>query len=54
MFADSTRRDEVLYYLGRAYIEDGQAAKGREIFGQLVHDFPGSSYASDANKVLQP
>src|SRR5665647_389942 len=53
MFSDSTRRDEVLFYLGKAYLKDGQNTKGREIFGQLVRDFPGSSYASDANKVLQ-
>ena len=52
MFADSTRRDEVLYYLGRAYLEDGQKAKGREIFGQLASEFPGSAYISDANKAM--
>ena len=54
MFSDSTRRDEVLFYLGKAYLKDGQNTKGREIFGQLVRDFPGSSYASDASKALQP
>ncbi len=52
MFADSTRRDEVLYYLGRAYLEDGQKAKGREIFGQLASEFPGSAYIADANKAM--
>ena len=52
MFADSARRDEVLYYLGRAYMEDGQKAKGREIFGQLVREFPGSAYIADAKKAM--
>lgn len=52
MFTDSARRDEVLYYLGRAYLEDGQKAKGREIFGQLAREFPGSAYITDANKAM--
>lgn len=52
MFADSARRDEVLYYLGRAYLEDGQKAKGREIFGQLAREFPGSEFIAEANKAM--
>lgn len=52
MFTDSTRRDEVLYYLGRAYLEDGQKTKGREVFGQLAREFPGSAYIADANKAM--
>ena len=52
MFADSARRDEVLYYLGRAYLEDGQKAKGREVFGRLAREFPGSAYIADANKAM--
>ena len=52
MFADSARRDEVLYYLGKAYLEDGQKAKGREVFGQLAREFPGSTYIVDANKAM--
>jgi outer membrane protein assembly factor BamD len=52
MFADSARRDEVLYYLGKAYMEDGQKEKMREVFGRLVREFPGSEYSSDAGKTL--
>lgn len=52
MFADSARRDEVLYYLGKAYLEDGQKAKGREVLGQLVRDFPASAFIVNANKAL--
>jgi outer membrane protein assembly factor BamD len=51
-FADATRRDELLYYLGRAYLEDGQKSKGREVFAQLAKDFPGSAYIADANKAM--
>ena len=53
MFTDSARRDEVLYYLGRAYLKDGQKAKGREAFEQLAREFPGSSFIADANKALE-
>jgi outer membrane protein assembly factor BamD len=53
MFTDSARRDEVLYYLGRAYLKDGQNAKGREVFGQLAREFPGSAYIADANKAME-
>lgn len=52
MFADAARRDEVLYYLGRAYLEDGQKSKGRETFAQLAREFPGSPFIADANKAM--
>lgn len=51
-FPELLRRDEVLYYLGRAYLESGQKTKGREIFGRLFREFPASSYIGDANKVM--
>jgi outer membrane protein assembly factor BamD len=54
MFADSARRDEVLYYLGKAYLEDGQKEKGREVLGRLIKEFPGSAYIADANEALNP
>jgi outer membrane protein assembly factor BamD len=52
MFSDAARRDEVLYYLGKAYLEDGQKEKGREAFGQLIRDFSGSPFIADANNML--
>ena len=52
MFAESARRDEVLYYLGKAYLEDGQKEKGREILGQLIREFPASKFIADANKAM--
>ena len=51
-FADFARRDEVLYYLGKAYLKDGQKAKARETFGQLVREFPASAFAAEAKKAL--
>ncbi len=52
MFADTTRRDEVLFYLGKAYLEDGQKAKGLEVFGQLIKEFPTSSFIVEAKKAM--
>jgi len=52
MFSDTTRRDEVLFYLGKAYLEDGQKEKGLEVLGQLIKEFPGSSFIADAKKAM--
>ncbi len=52
MFSDLARRDEVLFYLGKAYLEDGQKAKSRETFNRLISDFPGSQYFADAKKIV--
>jgi len=52
MFPDTARRDEVLYYLGKAYMEDGQKAKAQELLGQLTREYPGSVHCADANKIL--
>lgn len=51
-FPDQARRDEVLYYLGRAYLENGEKAKGREFFGRLAKEFPASPFIADANKAM--
>ncbi|MDD5284500.1 MAG: outer membrane protein assembly factor BamD [Desulfuromonadaceae bacterium] len=48
-FPNQARLDEVLYYLGKAYLKDGQQSKGREAFGQLSREFPKSPFISDAN-----
>ncbi|MBV5339730.1 MAG: outer membrane protein assembly factor BamD [Deltaproteobacteria bacterium] len=53
MFPDAARRDEVLYYLGKAYLEDGQQEKGREVLGKLLKELPGSAYAADASKAMR-
>ena len=53
MFTDTARRDEVLFFLGKAYLEDGQKAKGREVFDRLIREFPGSTFIADANTALE-
>lgn len=52
LFTDSARRDEVLYYLGKAYLQDGQKEKARETFNQLIKDFPTSAYNTDATRAV--
>jgi len=52
-FPGFARTDEVLYYLGKAYLKDNQKEKGREVLGRLVKEFPGSKYIADANKALK-
>lgn len=51
-FSDLPRHDELLYSLGVAYLGDGQKSKGREVFGRLFREFPGSPYINDANKAM--
>ncbi len=51
-FPEQARRDEVLYYLGRSYLENGDKSKGREFFGRLSREFPTSPFISDANKAM--
>ena len=51
-FPEQARRDEVLYYLGKAYLENKEKAKAREIFERLSREFPTSSFTSDAKKAM--
>jgi outer membrane protein assembly factor BamD len=51
-FSDLPRRDELLYSLGLSYLGAGQKSKGREVFGRLFREFPGSPYINDANKAM--
>jgi outer membrane protein assembly factor BamD len=52
-YPDQNRRDEILFYLGNSYLQDGQKAKGRETFGLLSREFPDSVYLSRARKVME-
>jgi len=51
-FPGLSRRDEVLYYLGRAYQEAGQQPKALEVFQRLVKEFPASQFAHDASRAI--
>ena len=44
--------DELLFYLGQAYLEGGQKAKGREVFERLLREYPSSSNASAVHKAV--
>jgi outer membrane protein assembly factor BamD len=52
-FPDQARRDEVLYYLGRAFLENGEKVKAREILERLHREFPTSAFIPDANKAMK-
>jgi outer membrane protein assembly factor BamD len=51
-FPGLPRCDEVLNYLGNAYIEAGQQPKAREAFARLVKEYPNSRYAGNASKAI--
>jgi tetratricopeptide (TPR) repeat protein len=47
-FDPSVLDAEVLAYLGNAYVQGGNTARGRELLELLLKDFPGSKYADVA------
>jgi outer membrane protein assembly factor BamD len=51
-FPEQPRRDEVLYYLGKAYLDVAQPAKARDSFERLVKEFPTSQFAGLAATAL--
>ena len=51
-FPEQARRDEVLYYLGKAYLENGEKSKAREIFERLAKEYPQSAFNSNAKKAM--
>jgi outer membrane protein assembly factor BamD len=44
--------DELLFCLARTYQESGQKAKSRELLERLLREFPSSTYAPEAHKVV--
>lgn len=50
-FPDSPKRDQTLFYLGKAYLKSGDTAKGREIFNRLAREYPGSPLNAEAAKL---
>ena len=51
-FPTSPANDEALFYLGQAYIESGDKAKGKEALERLIKDYKNSKYLEDARKLL--
>lgn len=52
MSPEKLRRDEILFSLGKAYVEADQKSKGRETFESLIKEFPESKYAKEARQIL--
>lgn len=51
-FPDLPRREELLFWLGRAYREAGQKDKAREQFERQLREFPSGPHADQAKKVV--
>lgn len=51
-FPDYYYRDEAFFYLGTAYLENGQEDKARSVLQQLLEEFPASGYYDKAQKLL--
>jgi outer membrane protein assembly factor BamD len=51
-FVDLPRSDETLFYLGKAYLEEGQEPKGREIYSRLLKEYSNSKFVPDVKKVI--
>ena len=52
-FPGTTYTDELLFRLGQAYYASGERAKGEQALSRLLKEFPASSYAPDARKLMQ-
>jgi outer membrane protein assembly factor BamD len=50
-FPDTPKRDQTLFYLGKAYLKSGNREQGREVFRRLATEFPESPLNADAAKL---
>ena len=44
--------DEALYYLGASYLKIGELVKGRDALNRLIKEYPASTFAGKARKLL--
>lgn len=51
-FGDLPRSDETLFYLGSAYVENGQKPKGQEVYTRLLKEHATSSFVPEAKKAM--
>lgn len=51
--SESTKRDDALFLLGKAYLKVGSGDRAREAFSDLVNRYPDSEYASDARDYMR-
>ena len=52
-YPDPAGHDETLYFLGQAYLKNGQKETARDTFDSLINTFPKSRYSADARKALK-
>ena len=51
-FDRSLKKDDAIFYLGRAYLNVGSGQKAKNAFNRLVNDYPTSDYVADASSYL--
>lgn len=49
----SLKKDDSLFFLGRAYLKTGSGEKARESFSKLVRNFPASEYLGEAREYIK-
>ncbi|OEU53444.1 MAG: hypothetical protein BA871_09570 [Desulfuromonadales bacterium C00003096] len=52
-FPEFSGMDQVSFYLGQAYLENGHPALAVKTLEKLLHDYPGSEYYAKAEKLLR-
>jgi len=52
-FPQTPKLDETLFYLGKAHLEFGDAAKAKSVFQRLTVEYPDSPLSRDAEKLLE-
>jgi outer membrane protein assembly factor BamD len=52
VFPKSRIHDETLFYLGRAYLDNGEKPKGKEVLSRLLNEFPSSKFVPKTRKIL--
>jgi lipopolysaccharide transport protein LptA len=51
-FPKMPNEDEILFLLGKSYLELGQDAKAREVLSRIVYEYPQSSHLRKAQRLL--
>lgn len=51
-FPGPAGHDETLYYLGTAYLKNGQKERARDTYTSLFNEFPTSRFITDARKAM--
>lgn len=51
-FPEASKQDEVLFYLGNAYLKSGDTIKAKSTFEKLIKEYPASPFTAKAPKNL--